>query len=826
MVSQSSFSNNNLLDSASQSLVSKSYRKLILLVDRSRASFEFLVSVIKTLNSRYPALVQSDLILSDGLNNLKQTIDTIFDTRVPNELMTPLLDSLEFTQFVKKLNINFNETLDIFVYFLSKFAVDGECCTIVLCKVFRLLNLYPLPPKNLVQSSHDSSDSSSDEMEVDKVSYNFDCLELLFNKCSHRSSNIHIASIAYLLIVKFEMPVIRTAPIRSLCLKPDFTRSVWDFLSSATSPGSLFSGTTTRCLVKLCENKTLSNLEYQQLIPPLTVFSSLFHEYLRASHDADILEENLLSFSVDELRALCITCRDLSVHLTSLELIANQPHRTLHLRSAFTNRHVPVPGSLPEVQSETVLGAADWYACWTSVTRLTNELYKRDSRVGLLESEELWLAKNRLQNIGKDNVAVFIDPNSVPNLSLNTIKELYLLNSVPFVVPFSDRINIFHCVLDEDASQVRGSHAGWGNPNSSSTVKASIRRDYIYEDAYAQLTESVAPNMKHRVMVQLVNYSGLDEAGVDGGGLFREFMASFLKEAFNPNRGFFIETDGLLHPNPGARQLYPDFHKHYFFIGRLLGKAVYEKLLVDIPLASYFLEKLLGGEADINHLRALDPNMYRNMLALRKYDAQALDDLCLSFIVSDNILGDVKSIELKPGGTSIQVTKSNLIEYIHLMADYRLNRQIRVHFRNFAEGFYSVLSPEWLKMFSYSEFQSLISGRCADIDIADLRNNTVYHGSYNADHPTICMFWDVVERMNSVQSRALLAFVTSSERTPLLGFKALNPLFAIHSAGLEDRLPTASTCMNLLKLPEFSDLETLEKRLMYVIESGAGFELS
>jgi len=39
-------------------------------------------------------------------------------------------------------------------------------------------------------------------------------------------------------------------------------------------------------------------------------------------------------------------------------------------------------------------------------------------------------------------------------------------------------------------------------------------------------------------------------------------------------------------------------------------------------------------------------------------------------------------------------------------------------------------------------------------------------------------------------------------------------------------LPTASTCMNFLKLPEYSDIEIMRSKLLYAIESGAGFELS
>ena len=55
----------------------------------------------------------------------------------------------------------------------------------------------------------------------------------------------------------------------------------------------------------------------------------------------------------------------------------------------------------------------------------------------------------------------------------------------------------------------------------------------------------------------------------------------------------------------------------------------------------------------------------------------------------------------------------------------------------------------------------------------------------------------------------------------------LDPQFAIQNVGHEEaRLPTASTCMNLLKLPNFKDKQTLRTKLLYAIESDAGFELS
>ena len=56
----------------------------------------------------------------------------------------------------------------------------------------------------------------------------------------------------------------------------------------------------------------------------------------------------------------------------------------------------------------------------------------------------------------------------------------------------------------------------------------------------------------------------------------------------------------------------------------------------------------------------------------------------------------------------------------------------------------------------------------------------------------------------------------------------LVPPFGIQCVSGEDegRLPTASTCMNLLKLPDTKELSQMREKLLYAVHSGAGFELS
>ena len=46
----------------------------------------------------------------------------------------------------------------------------------------------------------------------------------------------------------------------------------------------------------------------------------------------------------------------------------------------------------------------------------------------------------------------------------------------------------------------------------------------------------------------------------------------------------------------------------------MLGKIVYEFMMVELPLAEFFLCKLLnryGSDVDIYHLESLDPELYK-----------------------------------------------------------------------------------------------------------------------------------------------------------------------------------------------------------------------
>lgn len=124
----------------------------------------------------------------------------------------------------------------------------------------------------------------------------------------------------------------------------------------------------------------------------------------------------------------------------------------------------------------------------------------------------------------------------------------------------------------------------------------------------------------------------------------------------------------------------------------------------------------------------------------------------------------------------------------------------------------------------------LISGSDVPIDLQDLRRNTVYSGGYAEGQPYIDSFWRVMDTLTEADRRAFLAFVTSVPRPPLLGFASLTPRFGIQRVPItadSDKLPTASTCFALLKLPfAYTSEAVLRDKLLLAIHAGAGFELT
>ncbi|KAE9406832.1 HECT-domain-containing protein [Gymnopus androsaceus JB14] len=401
--------------------------------------------------------------------------------------------------------------------------------------------------------------------------------------------------------------------------------------------------------------------------------------------------------------------------------------------------------------------------------------------------------------------------------------RLGVLNNIPFAIPFHVRVAIFRNFIHLDIIgkdpliPYRSAHAINPRTNLHAAVNdmrssrsaggrqqtVTVRRGNVAQDGFDHLGDA---DLKKPVQIIFIDQWGEEEAGIDGGG-----------EVFDTDRGLWLSNENNeLYPNPHAYATEAHSLNWYRFIGRILGKAMYEGILVD----------WLGRQSFLDDLASLDPDVYKGLVFLKHHTGN-FEDLSLNFTVEIEEFGTTRTIDLIRNGSNIAVTKENRLQYIYLVCHFKLSKQIKSQSEAFFEGLSEMIEPKWIRMFNQQELQILLGGVNSPIDLDDLRANTSYGGLYDSSEPTIVAFWNVVNTFDQEQRRALLRFVTSCSRPPLLGFKELVPNFAIRDAGGDQhRLPTSSTCVNLLKLPRYQDERILRSKLLQAIMSNAGFDLS
>lgn len=153
-----------------------------------------------------------------------------------------------------------------------------------------------------------------------------------------------------------------------------------------------------------------------------------------------------------------------------------------------------------------------------------------------------------------------------------------------------------------------------------------------------------------------------------------------------------------------------------------------------------------------------------------------------------------------PDGRNIVVTDENKFDYVRLIAHHRMTAAIKAQIESFLDGFYELVPPELICIFSPAELELLICG-LPDIDIENLKANTEYHG-YRSSDEIIVWFWEALSSFTRAEKAAFIQFVTGTSKVPLGGFANLQGMrgiqrCSIHKAyGDHALLPTAHTCFN------------------------------
>ncbi|XP_061500432.1 E3 ubiquitin-protein ligase Nedd-4 isoform X7 [Anopheles gambiae] len=359
--------------------------------------------------------------------------------------------------------------------------------------------------------------------------------------------------------------------------------------------------------------------------------------------------------------------------------------------------------------------------------------------------------------------------------------------------------------------------------NVPNKIEIKVRRASIMEDSYRIINSVTRLDLlKTKLWIE---FEG--EAGLDYGGLAREWFYLLSKEMFNPYYGLFEYSamdNYTLQINPYSELCNEDHLLYFRFIGRIAGMAVYHGKLLDAFFIRPFYKMMLQKPIDLKDMEAVDTEYYNSLVWIKENDPS---ELMLTFCVDEETFGQTTQHELLPNGAAIDVTNENKDEYIRLVIQWRFVSRVQVQMQAFLDGFGSLVPLNLLKIFDEHELELLMCG-IQNIDLRDWKRNTLYKGDYYPNHVVIQWFWRAVLSFSNEMRARLLQFVTGTSRVPMNGFKELYgsngpQMFTIEKWGTPENYPRAHTCFNRLDLPPYESYQQLKDRLIQAVEGSQGF---
>ena len=278
-----------------------------------------------------------------------------------------------------------------------------------------------------------------------------------------------------------------------------------------------------------------------------------------------------------------------------------------------------------------------------------------------------------------------------------------LLVNNPRVLDFDNKRNYFNQQVH------RRPHAR----EHHGTLQLNVRRQRVFEDSFQYLQRKTGEQIKYgKLSVRFY-----DEEGVDAGGVTREWFQILARQMFDPNYCLFqpCAADRLTYQPNKASSINPEHLSFFKFVGRIIGKAIYDGRLLDAYFARSLHRQILGKPVDYRDVEWVDPEYYKSLCWILENDPTPLD---LTFSVeADEVsgittcarslsltcsfqFGVTKLIELKENGAQIPVTNENKREFVQLSANYRLYSSIKEQIEALVSGFYEIIPKDLIQIVS------------------------------------------------------------------------------------------------------------------------------
>ncbi|KAF2415851.1 hypothetical protein EJ08DRAFT_127706 [Tothia fuscella] len=293
-------------------------------------------------------------------------------------------------------------------------------------------------------------------------------------------------------------------------------------------------------------------------------------------------------------------------------------------------------------------------------------------------------------------------------------------------------------------------------------------------------------------------------------------------------------------------------------LGKFVARSMLDSRIIDVNFNSTFFRigDMVGAVSpSLGAVRSVDNDLANSLKLLKKFASakkkidqngkltpaqkvQAIQDITISDahvedLALDFTLPGYPSVELIPSGADTPVTIDNVALYVEKVLDFTLGRGVRAQVDSFRAGFSMVFPYAALQAFTPEELVMLFGRVEEDWSLETLMDSIKADHGFNLDSKSVRNLLQVMSEFGVQSKRDFLQFVTGSPKLPIGGFKALTPMFTVVCKPSEqpftsdDYLPSVMTCVNYLKLPDYSDIDVMRAKLGTAISEGQGaFHLS
>lgn len=248
-----------------------------------------------------------------------------------------------------------------------------------------------------------------------------------------------------------------------------------------------------------------------------------------------------------------------------------------------------------------------------------------------------------------------------------------LLVKNPKVLEFDNKRNYFSRSIHAKAPNNRAGHP---------PLQLSVRREQVFHDSFKSLYFQTGDQMKYGKLS--IRFHG--EEGVDAGGVTREWFQVLSRQMFDPDYALWtpVSSDRTTF-HPSQYSAVNEEHLMFFkFIGRIIGKALYEGRVLDCHFSRAVYRRILGKAVSIKDMESLDPDYYKSVVWMLENDIT--DIITETFSVDNDKFGVVETIDFIPDGRNIAVTEENKHEYVRLMVEWKLTGSVKEQLDEFLKG--------------------------------------------------------------------------------------------------------------------------------------------